>query len=159
MNKNLEDIDKYIGEIQKKWADGIISIGKASIENRDVVKLTETFLNELYSFDNNKILFKPTKASNIQFRKNKNEFLSYFIGHKRISDEDVGFALEPWKEITFENYDFSVYENFILSMGNYFFKNYKNKITKVEFSFGYIFDKSENLRIVFHHSSVPFKKQ
>ena len=47
MNKNLEDIDKYIGEIQKKWADGIISIGKASIENRDVVKITETFLNEL----------------------------------------------------------------------------------------------------------------
>tara|TARA_X000000950_G_C13754582_1_gene594152 strand:- start:328 stop:804 length:477 start_codon:yes stop_codon:yes gene_type:complete len=156
MSNSVDDTLIKINKIQKEWSDGIISIGKAHLEKKSVLSLTENFLDKLYQFDS-KILFKPTKASKIQFRRNKNEFLSYFIGHNKISDEDSGFALEPWKQVTFENYDYAVFENFILSMGNYFFKNYRDEITKVEYSFGYINDKMNNLKIVFHHSSLPFK--
>lgn len=142
---------------QKLWADSIIKIGKAYLNKENYFLLTDRFLDELYFFNKEKVLFKPTKASIKQFRKNKNEFISYFIGHNKVSDEDKGFALEPWKSIYFKNFDTIYLERVIISMGNYFFSDYKNKKMKVEFTFGYILDQKNNLRIVFHHSSIPFK--
>ena len=110
-----ENINEKIKKAQKKWADGIVNIGKYYLEKKDYIALTNNFIEELYSFKNNKILFKPTKASKKQFRSKKNEFISYFIGHNKVSDEDKGFALEPYKDVQFENFDFSVFENIIIS--------------------------------------------
>ena len=156
-NIPLEEISEKINKAQKRWADGIVNIGKYYLEKKDYIALTNNFIEELYSFKNNKILFKPTKASKKQFRNKKNEFISYFIGHNKVSDEDKGFALEPYKDVQFENFDFSVFENIIISMGNYFFTNYENEKIKVEYSFGYILDEKENeLKIIYHHSSVPY---
>ena len=87
-----ENINAKIKKAQKKWADGIVNIGKYYLEKKDYIALTNNFIEELYSFKNNKILFKPTKASKKQFRSKKNEFISYFIGHNKVSDEDKGFA-------------------------------------------------------------------
>ena len=42
-------------------------------------------------------------------------------------------------------------------MGNYFFTNYQDEQIKVEYSFGYMLDNKSTLKIVFHHSSVPYK--
>ena len=65
--------------------------------------------------------------------------------------------MEPYKDVQFENYDFSVFENIIISMGNYFFTNYENEKIKVEYSFGYVLDEKESeLKIIYHHSSVPY---
>ena len=51
----------------------------------------------------------------------------------------------------------SVFENIIISMGNYFFTNYENEKIKVEYSFGYVLDEKDNeLKIIYHHSSVPY---
>ena len=152
-----ENINEKIKKAQKKWADGIVNIGKYYLEKKDYIALTNNFIEELYSFTNNKILFKPTKASKKQFRSKKNEFISYFIGHNKVCDEDKGFALEPYKDVQFENFDFSVFENIIISMGNYFFTNYENEKIKVEYSFGYVLDEKDNeLKIIYHHSSVPY---
>lgn len=151
------DIKKKIYLVQEKWAKGIVDIGTAYMNKEDFVNLTEKFIANLYFFGEYKILFKPTKASKIQFRRRKNEFLSYFVGYNKVSDEDKGFALEPWKEVKFEPFDFCTYGDFILSIGNYSFINYNNIQTKVEYSFGYVPDKNGQLRIVFHHSSLPFK--
>ena len=156
----LEKINKKIKKAQKRWADGIINIGKYYFEKKDYIALTNNFIEELYSFKYNKVLFKPTKASKKQFRKNKNEFISYFIGHNKVSDEDKGFALEPYKSVQFINFDFSIFENIIISMGNYIFTNYEDEKIKVEYSFGYILDENEDeLKIIFHHSSVPYNTE
>ena len=156
----LEKINKKIKKAQKRWADGIINIGKYYFEKKDYIALTNNFIEELYSFKDNKVLFKPTKASKKQFRKNKNEFISYFIGHNKVSDEDKGFALEPYKSVQFINFDFSIFENIIISMGNYIFTNYEDEKIKVEYSFGYILDENEDeLKIIFHHSSVPYNTE
>ena len=156
----LEKINKKIKKAQKRWADGIINIGKYYFEKKDYIALTNNFIEELYSFKDNKVLFKPTKASKKQFRKNKNEFISYFIGHNKVSDEDKGFALEPYKSVQFINFDFSIFENIIISMGNYIFTNYEDEKMKVEYSFGYILDENEDeLKIIFHHSSVPYNTE
>ena len=152
------NINKKIKNAQENWADGIINIGKYYLEKKDYIALTENFIEELYAFKKGKVLFKPTKASKKQFRNNKNAFISYFIGHNKISDEDKGFALEPWKDIQFDNFDFTIFEDIIISMGNYFFTNYEGEKVKVEFSFGYIQEENEdNLKIIFHHSSIPYK--
>ena len=151
------EISEKISYVQQEWANNIIAIGKAYLYKKDYVGLTNKFIEDLYYFKKGKILFKPTKASHKQFRTKKNEFISYFIGHNKVSDEDKGFALEPWKKISFKNFDFSIYDNILLSIGNYFFTNYKDEDTKVEYSFGYMFDQDEKLKIIFHHSSIPYK--
>ena len=153
----LEDIEKKIEKAQKEWADSIIEIGKAYLNKKDYLVLTNEFLDKLYLFNEGKVLFKPTKAHKKQFRANKNEFISYFIGHNKVSGEDKGFALEPWKEIYFENFNTLYLEKVLVSMGNYFFTNYKNEKIKVEYTFGYILYKENILKITFHHSSLPYK--
>ena len=157
-----EEINKNIKKAQNRWADGIINIGKYYLEKKDYIALTDNFIEKLYSFKYDKVLFKPTKVSKKQFRRKKNEFISYFIGHNQVSDEDKGFALEPYKDVQFENFDFSVFENIIISMGNYFFTNYENEKIKVEYSFGYILDEKENeLKIIFiiHQYPIVFNNQ
>ncbi len=157
MNINSSsDISKEIFDIQKQWANYIVEIGKSYLNKQDYIILTERFLDDLYCFKLGKVLFKPTKASHKQFRNKKEEFISYFIGHNKISDEDKGFALEPWKNIYFENFDIIAFDNIFLSMGNYFFTNYEDKNLKVEYSFGYILDSKSKLKIIFHHSSLPY---
>ena len=154
---SLKELEEKVFTVQNLWADSIVKIGKAYIEKENYFDLTNRFLDKLYFFNYGKVLFKPTKASKKQFRRKKNEFISYFIGHNQVSDEDKGFALEPYKNIQFDNFDFSVFENIIISMGNYFFTNYENEKIKVEYSFGYILDEKEDeLKIIFHHSSIPY---
>ena len=156
MNFNSEKIYESILEIQKKWGDGIIEIGRFHKENKCVNEISKTFIEELYFFQDCKVLFKPTKASKLQFRKSKDEFLSYFVGKNKVSDEDIGCALEPWKEITFKNFDYIFTNDLILSMGNYYFKNYKDEVFKVEYTFVYKYDSKKILKILLHHSSLPY---
>ena len=154
---SLEDLEKKIEKVQKEWADSIIEIGKAYLNKKDYLFLNNKFLDKLYLFNEGKVLFKPTKAYQKQFRASKNEFISYFIGHNKVSDEDKGFALEPWKEIYFENFNTLYLEKILVTMGNYFFTNYKNEKIKVEYTFGYKFHRGNGLKIIFHHSSIPYR--
>ena len=146
-----EDIIK----VQKSWSDGIIKMGEISKDRESLETYASNFLDRIYNFDE-QVLFKPTKAKDIQFRNNKNSAISYFIGGKeRECDEDKGFALSNWSKITFENSDIILAEESALAMGNYTFENDDSKI-KVEFSFGY---KKVNglVKINLHHSSIPFQ--
>ena len=156
-NLSAEEVEEKVIFIQKQWSNSIIEIGKAYKEKKNYLELTNKFLDKLYFFDKGKVLFKPTKAFQKPFRKSKSEFISYFIGHNKVSDEDNGFALEPWKNINFKNFDTLYLEKYFISMGNYFFTNYKNTTIKVEYTFGYKLNQDNNLKIIFHHSSVPYK--
>ena len=49
--------------------------------------------------------------------------------------------------------------NTAMSMGNYYFTDMNDTEVKVEFSFGYILDSSQALKIHLHHSSMPAKIQ
>jgi hypothetical protein len=151
-----KEINKKVLNSQYQWSEYIVNIGKAYLNDEDYIELTNKFLDNLYNFKNGKVLFKPTKANDKQFRIHKNELVSYFIGHDKVSNEDKGFALEPWKSINFNNFDLIFLDNVCLTMGNYFFTDYKDNKLKVEYSFGYILDKEDNLKIIFHHSSIPY---
>jgi hypothetical protein len=43
-----------------------------------------------------------------------------------------------------------------LVMGNYLFTDLNGDKTKVEYTFAYIKDDSEELKIILHHSSLPY---
>ena len=146
-----EDIIKA----QKEWSEGIIKMGEIS-DNRESLELfVSDFLDRLYNFDY-QVLFKPTKARDIQFRNDKKSAISYFIaGNDRECDEDTGFALSNWSKITFENKDIILGKEYAIAMGNYTFENNNSKV-KVEFSFGYI-KVSGLVKINLHHSSIPFQ--
>ena len=146
---------ELIHEAQKKWGEGIIRIGSLKDNNFECIKYTNSFLNEMYDFDN-VVLFKPTKASVEQFRPTFKMALSYFIGgHDSFCSEDDGFAMKPWVEVKFENSGYIIEDGRAIAMGNYFFKDEADNEVKVEFTFGYKLNDGK-LVIDLHHSSLPF---
>ena len=147
--------EQDIIKAQNLWSEGVIKMGQISNDITSLEIYASNFLDRLYNFED-KVLFKPTKAKNFQFRNNKKSAMSYFIaGENRECAEDKGFALSNWSKITFENSDIILAEESALAMGNYTFENENLKI-KVEFSFGY---KKINglVKINLHHSSIPFQ--
>ena len=146
---------KLILEYQNKWASGIVEIGKTKNNFKESVSVTTKFINELYDFENGNVQFKPTKASEKQFRNDFESALSYFIGNNTDFSEDSGFALNPWVSVEFENDSLKVYDNIGIALGNYFFIDQNGDQTKVEYSFVYK-KVGDSLKIILHHSSLPF---
>jgi len=141
---------------QTKWANGVVQIGSLKDNSAACEKFTDQFLNERYAFDMGKVLFKPTKCADQQFRPTKAEALSYFIaGNKKQYAEDSGFAVTPWTNVRFENKDFILEADRAFAMGNYYFTDTSGGQTKVEYTFGYKKVNGE-LKIDLHHSSLPF---
>ena len=141
--------------IQKEWADSIISIGKIFLNKGNYRLEAEKTLKKLYAFDISNVLFKPTFASQNQFRNSFEDALSYFVGGN--IEEDNGFAIKPWFKIRFSENKIVIARDNAIAMGNYYFTSVEDKKneTKVEYTFGYIKDKKGNLRINLHHSSIP----
>jgi len=145
-----------IHETQKKWGDGIVKIGALKDNESECLEFTSLFLNSLYDFENNDVLFKPTKAAEQQFRPNFEMALSYFLGgSKSYCSEDEGFAMKPWLDVKFVNSGFIIENERAIAMGNYFFTDSSGAVVKVEYTFGYKL-RNGSLVIDLHHSSLPF---
>ncbi len=145
-----------IEKAQNSWGNGIITIGKLKDNPKESRIFTVNFINKHYDFDFGDVQFKPTKASEKQFRNNNKSALSYFIGSDNDYTEDKGFALNPWVKVEFKNEAINIYDNLATAMGNYFFTDPHGEKIKVEFSFVYKKNKEGEIKIVLHHSSFPF---
>lgn len=151
------DITKAdVMQAQKEWAEGIENISKVFMEEGDYKQAATDHINNLYAYGVTDVLFKPTLAADDQFRETFEEALSYFVGG--VIAEDKGFAIKPWTKARFgEDPHIAVYDDYAVSMGNYFFTPQgSDEEQKVEFTFGYIKDENGDLRINLHHSSLPF---
>ena len=153
--KKINTTEFEIIKAQELWAQNVIEIGDLYTKNKDYKSKASIFVKEFYAFDLCEVLFKPTLASEKQFRYTYDDALSYFVGGSVA--EDRGFALKPWKKISFSERKTIIFEDNALSMGNYFFQSFTDTDeVKVEFTFGYIKNNEENLMINLHHSSIPF---
>ncbi len=141
---------------QKAWGNGVVHIGTLQSDPEKCKTFTQSFVDEKYDFENKEVLFKPTKAGVDQFRINKEGAVSYFIGSNSKYAEDMGFALQPWTNVRFENAAIILEESRALAMGNYFFTDTNGIETKVEYTFGYHKKSDGTLKIDVHHSSLPF---
>lgn len=140
---------------QKSCGDAIVSIGEAYTNKGDYKTLAANIVDTLYGYDEGIVLFKPTLASEKQFRLTPEEAVSYFV--TGIIPEDNGFAIQPWSKIRFENSGIIINSNFAVAMGNYYFTDANTgKEAKVEFTFGYNKDENGKLLINIHHSSFPY---
>ena len=144
-------------EAQKAWGSGIVEIGRAYTEKGDYRAAAERHIGDFYGYGSGEVLFKPTKSADRQFRLTKQGALSYFVGGDGDFPEDKGFAIHPWTKVRFENEGTLIEGNTALAMGNYYFTTPEGDEVKVEYSFGYKKDDAGRLRIVLHHSSIPYE--
>ncbi len=141
---------------QNEWGAGVVKIGSLKDSRIECEVFTNEFLDKLYLFKSNSVLFKPKKCKVQQFRSTKTEALSYFIaGEDRQCEEDGGFTINPWTRVRFENSNFILEESRAIAMGNYFFTDLNGNEAKVEFTFGYKWSGGQ-LKIDLHHSSFPY---
>lgn len=148
-------------EAQAAWGSGIVSIGKVYREQGDYVQAAKNHIQQFYGYDLGSVLFKPTLAADKQFRNTFDAALSYFVGGNPSYPEDKGFALKPWERVRWENA--GIINNnckMAVAMGNYYFTPVgETAETKVEYTFAYVKDRNNALKISVHQSSVPFRGQ
>ena len=150
----IQEIEKA----QEKWGKGIVKIGELKDSLKECRMFTIDFINKMYDYENGIVQFKPTKASDFQFRGDVKAALSYFIGPDSDFNEDKGFALNPWVKVDFENNSINIINDIAIAMGNYFFTDNDGGKTKVEYSFVYKKNDIGDLKIILHHSSLPYSK-
>lgn len=141
-------------DAQTEWGDGIVAIASEHTNGGEYVERAKEHIEALYAYGDNAVMFKPTLASEDQFRETFDQALSYFIGTK--GGEDSGFAIKGWTEVRFESNGIFTSQDAATAMGNYYFTGPDGNETKVEYSFGYVKDDEGNLKINLHHSSLPY---
>ena len=157
--KQVEIADEEVLTAQKAWSAAVVNLGKTFKEGGDYQQAAAELVDSLYAYQTGQVLFKPTKAAHIQFRMTREGAISYFIGHNSNFPEDKGFALQPWTNVQFKNAGIYINGDVALAMGNYFFTPLKGDVVKVEYTFGYVKDHDGKLKIILHHSSLPYTKQ
>lgn len=149
--------EREVVTAQRMWGDGIVRIGKVFSDKGDYSNEAADFIQEMYGYDLSGVLFKPTLAAEDQFRSSFDAALSYFVGGNDAYAEDNGFAIKPYTNVKFDNV--GIINNscrMAVAMGNYFFTDTAGGETKVEYTFAYVKDRENNLRIVAHQSSLPY---
>ncbi|MEM1423590.1 MAG: phosphoribosyl-AMP cyclohydrolase [Planctomycetota bacterium] len=139
---------------QREWGQGIVDISRVHARNGDFRARATQHINDLYAYQITDVMFKPTLASQDQFRETFPEALDYYIG--RPGSEDNGFAISGWTNVRWQNNAVYTDSDSAMAMGNYWFTGPDGNETKVEYTFGYVRDLDGDLRINLHHSSLPY---
>ena len=145
---------------RKAWGDALIAISKAfeadGIEAARAV--AGDVLDAAYGYNLGPVLFKPTLASGEKtFRPTRDGALAYFVGHDPSYPLDGGFGIRGWREVTSETSAVFTDGDVALWMGWVTMVDKDGQVTKVDKSFGYKRDEAGALRIVLHHSSLPYQ--
>lgn len=142
------------------WGDGKIKISKAFEEaGIEAARKTATaHLDAIYGYNLGPVLFKPTMASGSQtFRPTKAGALAYFVGHSADYPLDAGFAIQGWRAMESITSAEFIEGNVAMWMGWVKLTDKDGCVTQVDKSFGYKRDDAGVLRIVLHHSSLPYQ--
>ena len=146
---------------QRAWGEALVQISK-DYESGGIAKAKATasaVLDAAYGYQFGPVLFKPTLAAAPRtFRTTKQGALSYFVGHDNAFPGDTGFALKNWRSVEIGNAAIQLHGDTAMSIGNVSMTDKNGKVTTVDKTWGYVRDDKGALRIVLHHSSLPFTK-
>ena len=151
-----QDILKALSD----WGESLIAISRAyEDDGLDSARaIAEQTLDRLYGFELGPVLFKPTLSGGPQtFRPTKIGALSYFIGSDPEYPNDSGFGIKFWRSVKPETSATFIQNDIAMWMGWMSFIDKNNSAIKVDKTFGYTKDKNGALKIVLHHSSLPFE--
>ncbi|MEP1793076.1 phosphoribosyl-AMP cyclohydrolase [Parasphingorhabdus sp.] len=142
------------------WGKGKIAISKAFDDGgidaaREVASAS---IDNYYGYNYGPVLFKPTMASGAQtFRPTKEGALAYFCGHSDAYPLDNGFAIMGWRAMESIPSASFIQGDVAMWMGWVKLTDKHGTVITVDKSFGYKMDEAGNLRIVLHHSSLPYQ--
>jgi len=144
---------------QQAWGNALVNVSKAydDLGFAAAKPLAEQLIDQLYFYQNGSVLFKPTLAyGNESFRTTREGALSYFIGNNTKYPTDTGFAFKHWHKVEAQNAAFFLDLDSGTSVGNVAFTDKDGKVTVVDKTWTFVKDSQGNLRIVAHHSSLPY---
>lgn len=144
---------------QKAWGNALVAISTEYDSNglAAATRLAERVIDTAYGYNMGPVLFKPTlAAAPTTFRTTREGALSYFVGGNSKYPADSGFALKHWRSYRIDNAAILITGNSAISMGNVMLTDSKGNVTVVDKTWGYVRDGEGKLRIVLHHSSLPF---
>ena len=144
------------------WGNGMIAISEAY--DGSGIKLArgvaDGFLDDVYGFELGPVLFKPTLSGGAQtFRPTKEGALSYFVGHNPTYPSDNGFGIKSWHEIKSETCAAFIDEDVAMWMGWVTLTDKDGHSVVVDKSWGYKKLGNGALKIVLHHSSLPYNSE
>ena len=144
---------------QKAWCQALVDISNTyAKDGQPAAKaLAEKVIDSAYGYQMGVVLFKPTLTVAPQtFRTTRAGALSYFVGGDPAFPNDTGFALKGWTKCESNNAGIFIEGDSASSMGNVMVTNKDGKVTTVDKTWTYVKDDAGKLRIVVHHSSLPF---
>jgi len=145
---------------QKNWGNALVGISTAYEQNgmRGAAQVANQALDAAYGYNLGPVLFNPTLTSNEHtFRPTREGALSYFIGGNP-NFPDEGFAIKGWRSVETDTVAYFTDGDIAMWMGNVMLTDKNGKVTVVDKSWGYKRDKDGTLRIVLHHSSLPYQQ-
>lgn len=144
---------------QQAWGDALVAISKTyETQGREAAKaLAGKVIDGAYAYQLGPVLFKPTLAAAPQtFRTTRDGALAYFVGGDKAYPNDTGFALKGWQKVEVSNAGMVIAANTATTMGNVTFTDRDGKRTTVDKTWQFLKDDSGKVRIVVHHSSLPY---
>jgi len=149
-----------LAQARTAWGDALVAISK-TYEDKGIDAartLASDVLDAAYGYNMGDVLFKPTLASGEKtFRPTKKGALAYFVGHDDDYPLDGGFGLKGWREVVSETSASFIEGDVGMWMGWVTFTDKDGGVTKVDKSWGYKKDAEGTLRIIQHHSSLPYQ--
>ena len=156
VNSNITDAE--VQNMQEAWGKALLQISK-DFETGGIKKATRTanqVLDSAYGYNMGAVLFKPTLTTvDHTFRTTREGALAYFVGGNK-NFPDKGFALKGWEKYEFKNAAVQIHGDVALTMGNVFLTDKKGNVTKVDKTWAFKKDDQGKLRIILHHSSLPY---
>ncbi len=144
---------------QAAWCDALVSISTTGEQQGQAAarKLAGEVIDAAYGYNLGPVLFKPTLTVAPQtFRTTREGALAYFVGGDSNFANDSGFALKGWTACRAENAAVHINGDVATTMGNVIITNKDGSTTTVDKTWKFKKDDQGTLRIVVHHSSLPY---
>lgn len=144
---------------QKAWGDALVTISR-DYETGGLPKAKATakaVIDKAYGYNLGPVLFKPTLTTEPQtFRLTKEGALAYFVGDDANYPRDKGFALKPWRSVKIENVGIQINGDVANTMGKVILTDRFCHDTVVDKTWTFKKVGPDDVRIILHHSSLPY---
>ena len=145
----------------KNWCAALVGISNTfHSEGAAAAKAkAEAVIDAAYSFQQGPVAFKPTLASGPStFRNTRQGALDYFVGPDPAFPPGRGFATyKRWTDCTVQEDVIQLFGPVANSMGNVSITDDQGNVTTVDKTWTFWQPKNDVMRIVLHHSSIPFE--
>lgn len=145
---------------QNAWGDALVRIATTHDESgvEAARAVAAEVIDSAYAYATTPVLFKPTLAAPpTTFRTTREGALAYFAGGDPNFPGDTGFAFRGWRSYQVENAAIFIDGDTAITMGNVRLTDRNGNVTVVDKTWGFHRGEDGNLRIVLHHSSLPYQ--